>query len=126
MGLFAAGVRAPHAHPRDHAAAAKAVAALTMRESTLLRVEQQVAAGAVSVFFVGGILCPGVHGGESITELAARLAFVLGFVADEAGFEATVFASEDATVFLAIEGLEKLGAAVHADGADFELLGVSG
>ena len=66
-----------------------------------------------------------MDGGESVAVLAARLAFVLGFVAVETGCEATVFASEDATVFLAIEGLEELGAAVHADAADFELFGVS-
>ena len=126
MGLFAAGVGAHHAHPRDHAPATKAVAALALRESTFVRVEQHVAAGAVPVGFVGGVLWRGVGRGEAIEELAARLAFVLGFVAVETGFEATVFAGEDATVDPAVEGLEELRAAVHADGADFELFGVSG
>lgn len=126
MGLFAAGVGAPNAHPRDHAPAAKAIAALALREPTLLRVKQQVAAGAVPVGFVGGILWRGMGSGEAIAELAARLAFVLWLVAVETRFEGTVFAGEDATVNLAVEGLEKTGAAVHANGADLELLGVSG
>jgi len=125
MSLFATGVGAPDAHPRDHAPAAEAPAALTLRETALLRLEQGGAAGAGAVFLVSGVFSCGVSGAETVVVLAAGFVRVLGFVAVEARLEATVLASEDSTVFLAIEGLEELGAAAHADGADFELFGVS-
>jgi hypothetical protein len=67
-----------------------------------------------------------VGGTKSVLEFAASLAFVLGLVAVEARLEAAVFASEDTAILLAVEWLEELGAAVHADGADFELLAASG
>ena len=126
MRLFAAGVSASHAHPRDHAPAAEAVATPALRETTLLRVEHQVAARARAVEFVGEALGCCVDSGESVTILAASLVLVLGSVTVDACLEAAVFAGEDSPVELTVEGLEELGAAVHADGADFELLGVPG
>jgi hypothetical protein len=106
VGLFATGVRAAHPHPRDHATTAEAVAATALRETTLLRVEQQVAAGTGAVGFIGGVLGRCVDGVETVKVLAARLAFVLRFVAVETGLEAAVLAGEDTAVGLTVEGLE--------------------
>lgn len=51
---------------------------------------------------------------------------MLGFVAVDARPEAAVLAGEDPPVFIPVEWLEGLCAAIHADRADLELLGVPG
>lgn len=126
MRLFATRVGAAYPHPRDHAPAAEAPAALALRVAAPLHVKHHVTAGAVSEGFVGEVFCCSVGGVQPVLDFAAGLAFVLWLVAVEARLEAAVFASEDTAILLAVEWLEELGAAVHADGAYFKLLAVSG
>lgn len=56
----------------------------------------------------------------------ASLVQVFWAVAIDARLTATVLAGGDSAIFLAVEGLEETGAAVHADETRFELLGVPG
>lgn len=126
VGFLATRVSTALAHPRDHAPAAEPVAAFAQCIPASVSVEQQVAARASSEGAVGGVLRICMSGVQPITILAACFVFVFWFVTVEARFEAAVLAGEDPAILPAIEGLEDFGAAVHADCADFEPLGVSG
>lgn len=125
MSLFAPKIGTPFTNPRDHTAATEAIAAVALLETTPLRFEKRVAVRTGFEGHVSGLLCTSMNGVHSGTILRASLFRVLWAITVGTRLVAAIFAGEDAAVFLAIEGLEEAGAAVHANEADLGLFGIS-